>query len=409
MRDMTLPPFQPQDSNAILCDRIAQEITSSLAKRITFAEYMEQVLYDTEQGYYATNQVNIGALGDFFTSPHLGTDFGELLATQFAQMWDLLDRPQPFTLVEMGAGQGLLVQDISRYLHRHHFECFEALEYVVVEKSIALIAEQQRRLEPLTKSWGNLSWKTWEEIPADSVVGCCFSNELVDAFPVHQVIVKNGQLQEVYVAIEDNSFAEVTGDLSTAKLKEYFDRIGINLLSEAYPEGYRTEVNLAALDWLKTVADRLQKGYLLTIDYGYPATRFYSPGRSAGTLQCYYQHGHHSDPYLYIGRQDITAHVDFTALERQGNCCGLQTIGFTQQGLFLMALGLGDRISTLADPTTTSSVQELLQRREALHSLMNPIGLGGFGVLVQGKGLSEQAIPEGLQRNIELKGLSFPS
>jgi SAM-dependent MidA family methyltransferase len=159
-------------------------------------------------------------------------------------------------------------------------------------------------------------------------------------------------------------------------------------------------VNLAALDWIETIASRLQRGYLLTIDYGYPATRYYSPGRSQGTLQCYYQHTHHSNPYIYVGRQDITAHVDFTGLERQGDRCGLHTVGFTQQGLFLMALGLGDRLTALSDPTQTEhqSVNDILRRREALHSLMNPMGLGNFGVLLQSKGIDTQTqIPKGFQ------------
>jgi len=181
-------------------------------------------------------------------------------------------------------------------------------------------------------------------------------------------------------------------------------------MSGAYPEGYRSEVNLAALDWLNTVAKRLQRGFLLTIDYGYPATRYYLPSRHQGTLQCYYRHQHHDDPYLYVGHQDITAHVDFTALERQGELCDLHRVGFTQQGLFLMALGLGDRIADLSrvnDPqgqaiAGVQDVMTIMQRRQALHQLMNPMGLGGFGVLIQCKGLTTQ------ERQHSLKGLSVP-
>jgi SAM-dependent MidA family methyltransferase len=147
------------------------------------------------------------------------------------------------------------------------------------------------------------------------------------------------------------------------------------------------------------VASRLQQGYLLTIDYGYPASRYYSPARSQGTLQCYYRHRHHNNPYLNIGRQDITAHVDFTALERWGEICGLDNLGFTQQGLFLMALGLGKRLAALS--TSGQGLAPLIQRREALHQLIDPMGLGGFGVLVQGKGLSETAQRlKGLMPNI---------
>jgi len=243
-----------------------------------------------------------------------------------------------------------------------------------------------------------------DEIPVDSVTGCCFSNELVDALPVHQFIVEGGQLREIYVT---TGLVEVIGEPSTRWLAEYFDLVKIELPSNAYPDGYRSEVNLAALDWLNTIANRLQRGYLLTIDYGYPSDRYYSHTRLNGTLQCYYRHRRHSNPYIHIGRQDITAHVDFTALELWGEMCGLHKVGFTQQGLFLMALGLGDRIAALSTSSEASSdppgIVSLLRRREALHQLMDSLGLGSFGVLVQSRGLTkvEMARP--------LKGLSFPS
>jgi SAM-dependent MidA family methyltransferase len=277
------------------------------------------------------------------------------------------------------------------------------LEYIIVEKSPVLVAEQQQRFHKVTQSWDGLRWCTLDQIPPDSIVGCCFSNELVDALPVHQVVTQAGELCEVYVTTQDQTgeFVEVIGDLSTPQLADYFDLIDISLLSPAYGDGYRSEVNLAALDWLATVSNRLQRGYVLTIDYGYPASRYYSPSRSQGTLQCYYQHAHHSDPYLHIGQQDITAHVDFTALERQGDRCGLQTVGFTPQGLFLMALGLGDRLAALSNPAKTEnqSINEVLQRREALHSLMNPMGFGNFGVLLQSKNVhtEAQSLPKGFQ------------
>ena len=385
------------ESNSVLCEIIVEQITKSPEQRITFAEFMELALYHPQQGYYATNQSGKGIQSDFFTSSHLGADFGELLAQQFAQMWEILERPNPFTLIEMGAGQGLLVQDILRYLNKHHFACFEALRYIIVEKSPALAAEQQRRFGKFAESWGSLSWKTWEEIPKDSIVGCCFSNELVDAFPVHQVVRVGETLQEIYV---DPSFQETISGLSTLKLLEYFERVDVNLTAQNYPEGYRSEVNLQALDWLETVSDRLHQGYLLTIDYGYSAQRYYSPTRTQGTLQCYYQHAHHSNPYVAIGRQDITAHVNFTALERWGEQFGLQNMGLTQQGLFLMALGLGDRLSALS--SSDQSLQNILSRRESLHALMNPMGLGNFGVLIQSKGL------KATQENQPLTGLSAP-
>lgn len=425
------PKLSSLSENQHLRSLIASGIAAAPHQRITFAEYMDLVLYHPDQGYYATGAVNIGVEGDFFTSPHLGSDFGELLAEQFAQMWDILGRPKPFTLMEMGAGQGLLAVDVLRYLYRQHPECFDALEYIIVEKAAGLIAQQKQLLEKLRLPPKDnslllpIQWSSLEEIPENSIIGCCFSNELVDALPVHQFVIEERQLQEIYVttanvagdrialdtvASSEINFVEVTDTPSTPRLTEYFDLVGIDLMSSAYPDGYRSEVNLAALDWLKTVANRLQRGFLLTIDYGYPAQRYYQPARHQGTLQCYYQHRYHDDPYLYIGQQDITAHVDFTALERQGELCSLRKVGFTQQGLFLMALGLGDRIAALSSPgddrgqaiAGAQEVMTIMRRREVLHQLMNPMGLGGFGVLVQSKGLTAK------EQQQALKGLSTP-
>lgn len=389
--------------NLTLCDRIAQSITVSPQQRMTFAEYMEWVLYDPQQGYYWAQAVENGIHRDFFTAVHLGADFGELLAEQVIQLWDILDRPTPFTLLEMGSGQGLLAKQMLRYLPKRAPELGHHLEYWIVEKSAPLVAQQQQTLQGLP-----VRWVSWEDIPSHAIVGCCFANELVDAFPVHQVVIKAGQLQEVYVtnrqgATPDSRFQEIVAEPSTPELAAYFKQVGIDL--SRYPDGYRTEVNLAVGEWLKTVADRLQRGYLITIDYGYPASRYYSLSRSSGTLQCYYQHRHHADPYRYIGQQDITAHVDFTALETYGTLYGLQPLGFVEQALFLMALGLGDRIAALSDQAgieTTADIQKRLARRQALHSLIDPFGLGKFGVLIQSKGLETAHICQ------PLKGLSLP-
>ncbi|MHC5746669.1 MAG: class I SAM-dependent methyltransferase [Nostoc sp.] len=400
------------DSNALLCAAIANHITTSPQQRITFAQFMDLALYHPEYGYYSSDALKIGFKGgDFFTSPNLCADFGELLAEQFLQMWEILGKPVPFSLVEMGAGQGLLALHILKYHQQHYPDFLTALEYIIVEKSPTLRQEQQQRLEDFPVRWCNL-----EEIPPNAIVGCFFSNELVDAFPVHQFILETGELREIYVTTDKNeketnapcpmphapcpSFIEVTGEPSTPQLAEYLDLVEMNFTQSAYPDSYRSEINLAALDWLSIVADRLQRGYVLTIDYGYPTSRYYNPRRSQGTLQCYYHHRFHDNPYINIGRQDITAHVDFTALERWGQKCNLKNVGFIQQGLFLMALGLGDRIAALSEQKQPLS--QLLQHRDALHQLIDPTGLGGFGVLIQSKGLDNTEISQ------PLKGLILP-
>ena len=391
-----------------LCEFLFEKITNTPQQQITFAEYMDAVLYHPEYGYYASQQPQIGAAGDFFTSPHLGTDFGEMLAEQFVEMWEKLECPQGFTLVEMGAGQGILAGDILNYLSKRYPEFLKTINYIIIEKSSILKAEQQQQLQRQINASVSIEWCELEGLSDNAITGCFFSNELVDALPVHLVTIQNSQLQEVYVRAcraqtsplypIDVKFTESTGELSTPKLKEYFQLVNIDILSSIYSNRYRTEINLNAIEWIKTVATKLYQGFILTIDYGYSASRYYTPTRRSGTLQCYYQHRHHNDPYINIGRQDITAHVDFTALENQGNLSGLEVIGKTQQALFLMALGLGDRIANITQSSHTS-LSETLRRREALHSLINPMGLGNFLVLIQSKNLTANSgIP------ISLKG-----
>lgn len=389
------------NKNKALKDWILQYIKIQPQQRITFAEYMDLVLYQPDLGYYATNQVNIGKEGDFFTSSNLGADLGELLAEQFAEMWEILGKPDPFTLVEMGAGSGLLAKDILTYLSLNYPDFFQALDYVIIEKASGLIDIQKRRLQRWT-DLAKVQWKNWETLTDDSITGCFFSNELVDAFPVCQFILKRDKLLEIYVTTDaEKNLIEIADTPSTPGLLKYFDLIQIPLTSASYPDGYRSEVNLAALDWLKTLTTKLKRGYLLTIDYGYTAQRYYNPYRTSGTLQCYFQHQRHNNPYANLGKQDITAHVNFTALESFGELCGLHPLEFTQQGLFLMALGLGDRINALRDASLP--LDQLLRRRDALHQLIDPAGFGNFGVLVQTKGLSE---PEKAR---SLKGLKIPS
>jgi SAM-dependent MidA family methyltransferase len=388
-----VPNLSKDHSNLALSQVIANRIAETSQRRITFAEFMDLVLYHPEYGYYTTNAINLGKQGDFFTSVHLGADFGELLAVQFIQMWEILGRPGRFSIIEMGAGQGLLAFDILEFLQNHHADFFSALDYVIVEESPAFRQEQRQRLQGFPIRWCQLA-----EIPSQSITGCFFSNELVDALPVHQFILEQGQLQEVYVTTKQNlevEFVEVCGEVSTPQLGEYFKLVKIEFNPKTYPDGYRSEVNLAALSWLSQVANALERGYVLTIDYGYSASRYYNPRRSQGTLQCYYQHRRHNNPYINIGQQDITTHVDFTALERWGEHCGLNNIGFTQQGLFLMMLGLGDRIAALS--YSKQPLAEVLRRRDALHQLADPLGLGGFGVLVQTKDLTQTEAQQVLQ------------
>ena len=396
-----------QSGLTALCQLIGDRILRSPQQRIPFAEFMELALYHPEHGYYVQLPSQLGFKGDFVTSVHLSNDFGELLAEQLAEMWQRLGCPQPFHLVEMGPGQGLLADIILAHLKARYPDCLAAVHYTLVEQSPALKTEQQTRLQAWQGQGVPLRWCSLTDLSPDSVIGCFFSNELVDAFPVHRVTVTEQGLQEQYVAVADDGispFQMTLGPLSTPGLANYFEQHGITLASPPYPAGFTTEVNLAALTWIEAVAQALHQGYVITIDYGYPADRYYSPARSQGTLQCYYKHAYHNDPLVNVGQQDITAHVDFTALEQHALRRGLETLGSVPQELFLMALGLGDRLNELSQwqGTDGATITEAIRRRESLHQLMSPMGLGKFTVLVQGKGLTELA-PK------QLKGLAIPS
>ena len=377
-----------------LCEILIHQMNDG--SPITFAKFMEVALYHEAWGYYTTRATQIGAAGDFYTSPHLSAEFGVCMARQLVNCWENLGRTDRFDVVEMGAGQGIWAADILKALSEISPECNNALTYTIVERSPSLRQVQQQRLAPWVSAESNaklakVQWRSWDEIPIGSVQGCFISNELVDAFAVHRVTVKTGKLQEIYVTWDGDRFVERIGDLSTPKLAEYFENLGLDLCQ--YAEGYQTEVNLNAIDWLSTVNDRLARGYLITIDYGYPASRYYSKVRKDGTLTGYFEHRPTDTPYEKVGLQDLTAHVDFTTLENHGKTLGLTHCGTTQQALFLMALGLGETIARLSQ-TETRSIQEInnrLAQREVLHRLINPMGLGNFLVLIQSK---ETALPD---------------
>ena len=379
---------------------LQNRINTSANQAISFAEYMEIVLYDPQHGYYSGGNVDIGKKGDFFTASSLSPDFGELLATQFIELQNILGS-DTFQLVEIGAGKGDLAKDILGYIASNYPEILNKIEYIIIEKSPALIQQQQKQLEALSEQI-KITWTDLSAIAPNSITGCVFSNELLDAFPVHRLCVEKGKLQEIYVSLDPSKptgLTEQTGTLSTPALADYFENSGVAIAD--YPEGFQTEVNLQIFDWLKEVNSKLKCGYILTIDYGYPAAKYYHPQRSQGTLQAYFKHRHHNEFYTNLGQQDLTAHVDFTSLKTFGESLGLKTFGLTQQGLFLMALGLGDRLNELA--TNPQDVMTVLSRHDALHQLIDPMGLGKFYVLLQGKNLTPS------QQQITPKGFAHPA
>jgi SAM-dependent MidA family methyltransferase len=385
--------------NPSLREAVCQAIREAPDGRITFARFMEMALYYPGEGYY-THQVGlIGVRGDFYTAPHLSPVFGQLIARQLAEFWRNLDSPSSFQIVEGGAGQGLLAGDILSYLRLHEPALWSGLSYTIIEISEPLRLAQRRRLSAIPggeELIEKVAWRDLADFTAGEVRGVFLSNELLDALPVHLVTIEEAELKEIYVRLDPVSgdFAETVGPLSTPALAAYFKRLGLD--PAAYDTGYRTEINLGAVDWLGRVARALGQGYLLTIDYGYEAARRYHLLRRSGTLQCYTAHSVHTNPYQNLGTQDITAHVDFTSLMLEGEASGLHNVGFTNQALFLAGLGLGERLAALSDPDTRPpgmTTKQKLAEREALHRLINPAGMGNFGVLIQSKNVPSSALP----------------
>ena len=353
--------------------------------KIPFAEFMDLVLYHPREGYYFSPRERIGPEGDYYTSPHVHPAFGQLLARQFHQMWEILDRPSPFALVEWGAGKGLLCADILNYCRDQFPDFFRDLFYVLGEVR-APSAEEQKHLTS-SRLEGKIQWKDPQALATgrEAFTGCLFSNELLDAFPVHLVQREDGKLGEVYIGCRDQSFEEILGEPSTPALEEYFSRYGAPL-----QEGQRGEVNLRALDWLEGVNRALRRGFILTIDYGYEAAELYHPDRREGTLLCYFRHATTSNPFQRIGFQDMTSHVNFTALMKKGETLGLKTAGYTEQFRFLVSLGLLQDLEDLEKDSPASSDPVFLKKKLAMRNLLIPGGMGTlFKVLCQGKGVGE--------------------
>jgi SAM-dependent MidA family methyltransferase len=377
------------NDNPALRAAIIAEIEAAPAYRITFARFMAMALYQPGEGYYTHRGGLIGGRGDFYTAPHLTPAFGQFIAKQVAEFWRALGEPADFQVVEGGAGQGLVAGDILTTLRQNEPVLWATLRYTIDELSPTLQKAQEKRLLALPGGdalRAKTSWRVLSDFAPGEITGCYLSNELVDAFPVHLVTVAGGELREIFVSYDatQDAFIEQSGPLSNPDLAKYFRDIQVDITS--YAENYRTEVNLQAASWLQKVARALGQGFVLTIDYGYPASGRYNPRRAAGTLQCYTGHTVHDNPYINIGRQDITSHVDFTALERTGAAAGLTNLSFTRQMYFLAGLGIGERLAGLT--SAGLEPRALFAEREALQKLINPNALGNFGILLQAKNVA---------------------
>ena len=366
------------ESNQALVAAIREEIER--AGRITFARYMELALYHPEHGYYLGPEERPGHAGDFATAPETSPLFGRCLARQLREVWALLGQPSPFTAIEYGAGGGRLARDVLAGAHEEAPDFAASLRYVLHEANAHRRAAAARALQEAGFG-GQAATEAPGEEAAEPVVGAVLSNEFVDALPVHRVVMREGALLERYVRWDGEWFAEELDRPSTPRLAAALVEGGV-----ALAEGQAAEVNLAAGEWLARAARRLTRGIVLTIDYGYPTAELYDPKRREGTFMCYYRHTLNDDPYARVGRQDMTAHVDFGALERAGARAGLATLGLTTQGEFLAALGLGELlVAERAPGSAARDYAGYLAGRAAVLALIDPRGMGGFRVLAQGR------------------------
>jgi len=351
---------------------------------ITVAAFMELALYHPEVGYYARASQRSGRAGDFFTSVDVGPIFGELLEVQLAEMFQLVEsritNPESrLDIVEAGAGNGRLSADILRASKREHPDFYNALHLHLVEASAAARAAQGATLGDVADRLTSSS----DTLP-ESFEGVLIANELLDAMPVHQVVMREDGLREVFVGRVLSDPAGPKGPAlhlverrpSTPRLQQYLDAIGVTL-----EPGWRAEINLNAVDWIRDAARPMRRGFMILIDYGHEAKDLYSASHSAGTLTTFSGHRSADDAWLQRpGEQDITAHVDFTSVRAAAEAEGMETLGFLDQTYFL--LGILNRSARL--PTSASG---------ALKTLLLPGGLGStHKVLLLGKNVGRPSL-----------------
>jgi SAM-dependent MidA family methyltransferase len=375
-----LPP--PATGTPALVAAIRADIAAA-GGRIPFARFMELALYHPQWGYYLASQRRPGREGDFLTAPETHPFFGIALARQVAECWDRLGRPDPFVVREYGAGSGVLAWDIVTGLAAEAPVCRAALEYRLIvpnrhrlQQALAAFAAENLagvvHAEPIT-----------ENAAPEPIAGVVLANEVADAFGVHRLLWRGGRLREEWVVWRDDRFAAEEGNLSPAAAAAEPEGM-LRQHGIALAEGDRIEISPAAAAWFAGAARGLRRGYALVIDYGYPAPELYAAHRLAGTVRAYRGHTASADPFAHVGEQDLTAHVDFSALRRAGEAEGLVFAGQTTQGAFLASLEMGDLLVALGrDPATT--LPEYLAAQAATVSLIDPGGMGRFGVLMMAR------------------------
>ena len=362
--------MEPNLGNPQLLAFIREQISNH--GPVTFKWFMQQALYHPEHGYYGGGRARIGRKGDFYTSVSVGRIFGELMAKQFEEIWYRMNTPVSFAIVEEGANNGQFAQDVLGWLKQFSPDLYQKVRYWIVEPNPKLQQEQQATLSlwPRNKiRWAN-SLATFE---AGSLRGVYFSNELLDAFPVHLVTSTGGAWQENFVDMTRQGFRFVYGPPSNSQLRAQLERLPIPVRGETKTM-YRTEVNLTALRWIEDLSKVISQGYILLADYGYPRDVYYSPERTGGTLMTYSEHRRSDDPLQAVGDCDITAHVDFTSLAERAEGSGLQLAGYCDQHHFLVALGEEELLEI--ERTLQELTPDVLHYIRSFKTLMHPATMG---------------------------------
>ncbi len=371
----------PGTSVATLREIIVDEIRRH--GPIPFSRYMELCLYHHELGYYSRAQEKFGKAGDFYTSSDVHAVFGRLLARQFDEMWRALGEPARLELIELGPGRGLFARDVLDWSAKKFPKLFAALHYVLVERSPALRHKLYDTLRPhvdhgKAEIVGTLPTGRHEH-------AIIFANEFFDAFPV-DVIAHEGAVQ---VGEREGRFVETFAPVPAEQL-DYLDKYSVRP-----QEHERVETCVGALDSMRSLGAALAKGFVVAIDYGYTRNEQVA-GRHLDTLMCYRQHQASTDPYAAPGEQDITAHVNFTALEAAGREAGLEPLGLVTQAQFLLGIGEETQFADAFEGCTLP--QEHAKVALQLKHLATPAGMGEtFHVLVLGKGLSSPPKLGGLE------------
>lgn len=359
---------------------LKRKLLEEASKRpLTVAEFMEKALYDPEEGYYSSHQDNIGLspTADFFTSPAFSPIFGMTIARLVIQLDEMLEHPSPFVFLEAGAGDGTTAIQVVEYIEKHRPQMLARFSYLALELN-------GTRLSKLSQNTAHLSCVTpIADIELQPITGMIFSNEFFDALPVHRIIKSGETLKEIHLGVKGDNFEEIELPLSDPRLLDFLAKENIELA-----DGQIADISLEWEVWAKKLATKLEKGIMMTIDYGYPAYELFSPLRKKGTLRAYRSHKISENYYDDPGMQDITAHVDFTAIAMAGEEVGLTTIGLSDQLRTFLALGVHEVLAEIEKECVNfTQYQIAIQPAKAL---IMPGGMGEiFKVLAQYRDLDE--------------------